>query len=170
MTSYFNGEFYFNVALHAILLFTFLNLFFKLYISKLGTTTINNELISAINNINTKNLVLPDIVKSNIPYYEKIFSLPHKNREIINQNVFNKLTHVVVLLFIMLILFTIILYTTGNITGNQILHVIGENILTFMCIGIVEYLFFTRIAFKYLPIMPSFLNTLLLDDLKRNFN
>ena len=46
-----NGEFYFNIMLHVIIMLTFLHLFFKYYISKIATDIIANEFKHIIRNI-----------------------------------------------------------------------------------------------------------------------
>ena len=47
-------------------------------------------------------------------------------------------------------------------------YIIKENIITFIFIGIVEYLFFTQIAFKYVPAPPSTLVNSLIDNFKES--
>jgi hypothetical protein len=49
MTEYFNGEYYFNVALHVTFLFLFLSAFFIGYVKTLETKAINAEINSIIN-------------------------------------------------------------------------------------------------------------------------
>jgi hypothetical protein len=46
-----NGEFYFNIMVHVIIMITFLHLFFKYYISKIATDIIANEFKHIIRNI-----------------------------------------------------------------------------------------------------------------------
>jgi len=171
MTDIFNGEFYLNIFLHITLLFTFLNLFFRLYISQLEKSAINNSVISLVNNnMNSNSVILPPSIKANIPYYKKLFSNSSENPIIINNNLLNKLTEFNIFLYIILIFFIIFLFITDNISVYEFFYVIGENIITFIGVGIVEYLFFTNIAFKYEPILPSVTYKLLLENLKTNFN
>lgn len=171
MSDIFNVEFYLNVLLHITLLFTFLNFFFKLYVSKIQSSAINNELISLINeNIDSNNIHTSPIIKAELPYYKKIFSIPSDNPTIINNILFNKLTHFTIFIYIILIFFIIFLFTTNNITFYNLFYVIGENIFTFIFIGFIEYLFFTRIALKYIPVLPSAIYKLLISNIKEKFN
>jgi len=177
----FDGEFYLNVLLHVVLLFTFLILFYKMYISKLQKSVINNELVSVVNNNFNFNLstlkneypeytLIIDEIEYNLIYYKKLFSTPSENTTIINNNLFSKMTHFIVLLYIILILFILVLYLTNNLTMIQLFSVIVENIITFIFVGIIEYLFFKNIAFKYIPVLPSKVYNLLIDNIKKNFS
>ena len=47
-------------------------------------------------------------------------------------------------------------------------YIIKENIITFIFIGLVEYLFFTQVAFKYIPAPPSTLVNSLIDNFKES--
>lgn len=49
---------------------------------------------------------------------------------------------------------------------SEILYLIMENLCTFLFVGIVEYLFFTRVALHYVPTLPSFFVTSILDEAK----
>ena len=49
-------------------------------------------------------------------------------------------------------------------------HLIGENLLIFFFVGIVELMFFQYVATKYIPTPPSFVTTVVLDELKNALN
>lgn len=171
MDDIFTIEFCLNVILHVTFLFTFLNFFFKLIITNLQKSAINGELVSLINeNIDSKNANIPLVLKAYIPYYKKIFSQPSDNPTIINNNLFNKSTQFTIFLYIIVILFIIFLFMTNSITFYSLSAIIGENIVTFIFVGMIEYLFFTNIALKYIPILPSAIYELLIENIKKNFN
>ena len=57
-----------------------------------------------------------------------------------------------------------------KLTCNQcvpIKYILIENLLIFLFVGIVEFLFFTQIAFKYIPIQPSMMINTFIDKLKK---
>jgi hypothetical protein len=61
-----------------------------------------------------------------------------------------------------------VLYLTCNkCTG--VVGILKENIITFMFVGLVEYLFFTQIAFKYIPAPPSTMVSTLVNAFKETF-
>jgi hypothetical protein len=43
------------------------------------------------------------------------------------------------------------------------------NLITFACVGIIEYLFFTNVAIKYVPTPPSTLVKSFYKNIKTNF-
>lgn len=49
---------------------------------------------------------------------------------------------------------------------SEIFYLFAENMCTFVFVGIVEYLFFTRVALHYVPTLPSFFVTSILDEAK----
>jgi len=280
----FNGEFYFNIALHVTILFTILSIFFITFISKVASNAINDEFANIIDtqfhNINNKSIdnksvdnksvdnkslnntviehfvdklknntdilnqtnvdisnqtlidntleknfnqipknifdqipknvldqipknvldqipknvlnyipknildqipknVLDQIPKNildniksnfNLDYYKNIFNNDDINRKNINNNVFNEIIHVNIFIYIILILFTIVLFKTGNLNFNEVKHTLIENSITFFFVGIIEVLFFMNIALKYIPAPPSIIFTSLIANLKSNFN
>jgi hypothetical protein len=41
-----------------------------------------------------------------------------------------------------------------------------ENVIIFACVGVIEYLFFTKVALKFVPAPPSLLVTSLINKFK----
>jgi hypothetical protein len=184
MTEYFNGEFFFNIALHVTFLFLFLSVFFIKYVKNIESVALNNEIDHIINNA-FKNITNNDNIKQTIntikdynntnssyifDYYKNIFNQDDQERNSVNTTIINSIVHIDVLLVFVLILFVIILIKTNSISLITIVHVIGENILTFILVGIVEYLFFTKIALNYVPSLPSNMYTSILANLQSNFS
>ena len=67
-----------------------------------------------------------------------------------------KTSLIIVLLFLLTsIIVVYILYKRSCGKCPKILPLIGENLLLFAIIGIIEYMFFIKIASKYIPIKPS---------------
>ena len=88
-------------------------------------------------------------------YYVKLFSKEDDKRAKINNQILFYLKMTNGFIIIMLILFTYYLLKTKNITIEEIKHLLFENILTFIFIGVIEYFFFTRVALKFIPAPPS---------------
>jgi hypothetical protein len=227
MSEYFNGEYFFNVALHVTFLFLFLSAFFIGYVKTLTSNAINHEINGIINNafsnLDNKNkiktiikkikkmyykidnvqtlnilqsllnsgsikdplmidalkLVLSTLHANNnlnssnsniLNYYATLFSKDNQAREIYNNNLINGIIHIDILLVVILFLFMIILIKLKSIRFGEIGYVILENFLTFFFVGIVEYLFFTSIAIKYIPSLPSNIYTEIISNLQSNFN
>ena len=61
-----------------------------------------------------------------------------------------------------------ILYILYNSCGKcvPLTHIITENIITFIFIVLVEYLFFVNVAFKFVPAPPSLLTNSLINKFK----
>lgn len=241
----FKGKFFLNINLHVTILFTILSIFFILYIKKITSNAINNEMTSIINsyfdnvkknnkgidkynnikkeyddlvfnaqqNINSvyydkileaiklkeSQLNLLNFVhldKKNIPnvsqnlnsysnfkdvieslkgnfdynYYVNIYSQENFARKLVNQEVINKIIHVNILLILITIVFTVFLYFSKNVTIHDIQHVLIENMLTFSMVGVVEFLFFTKISLNYIPAPPSLIFNSLLGGLQDKFS
>lgn len=112
--------------------------------------------------------VLKDRVQPIFPYdyYVNLFSKEDIIRKSINNEVFFYIKFTNILLFIFLILFTLYLVKTNALNTHQIKEICLENILTFIFVGILEFVFFNNVAMKYIPIKPSLLFTSFMDGLK----
>jgi hypothetical protein len=164
-----NPEFIVNMALHSAILFTFLSLFFKFYISKLSTTTFNNEINNMVDkslgdNINLlkNNNIVKIIPKKQL---STMFAKPNKVVETQNTGLFNSVLVANIMIWSIVIIIILIFKFSCNIDIN-IKDIITENIIVFSIIGVFEYLFFTKIAFKFVPVLPSFISNQLLSILK----
>ena len=62
----------------------------------------------------------------------------------------------------------LVLYILYNTCGQcvPLKHILMENVIVFACVGVVEYLFFTRIALKFVPAPPSLLISSLINKFK----
>lgn len=162
------GKYFLNIAIHVTILFTILGNLFILYISNISSKSLNNHLISIVNkSFKDSNNTLENYIKSNnlntnnyinnfdYNYYKKLYSQQDTTRQLVNQQVINKIIHVNILLIIITILFSITLLLTKNINYEDIKDLLFENFISFTIIGIIEYLFFTNIALNYIPTPPS---------------
>jgi hypothetical protein len=62
-------------------------------------------------------------------------------------------------------IFYFVVYKKYSIDFNLILK---ENFIIFVCVGIIEFLFFNYIASKYVPVTPDFVATSILERIKLN--
>lgn len=166
-----------NILIHIFILFIFLSLFFFFYISKKEEESLNNQVDFICQKI-------PDILK-NIDQTDKNKvikweSLKYKAEneykyddldidEYINYNN-NNLKYISIIISITILFLSLIIYFYSYILGKNIdiSYIIKENIVIFLFIGMVEFLFFKNIASKYIPIFPVDISTTLLERIKYN--
>lgn len=150
-----------NILVHVIILFTFLSAFFFIYISKLESEAFKNELGSKIedkiNELLDSNPNILDSLGSVKPFIEKLMKTYDKPmRSTIEHNITIKLMSGFTILILFGILVTILLTVTFECRENvPIGKILLTNIVIFTCIGIIEYMFFTKVAIKYIPVSPS---------------
>jgi hypothetical protein len=103
-------------------------------------------------------------------YYYNIYSKNDTNRELINNIILSNIKFTCSILIIITFIFGLSLYIFGNLSGENIKHVILENIITFLFVGIFEIAFFTKIILYYSAVSPSLFYSSILKKLKENFN
>lgn len=166
------AEFSINIGLHVFILLTFLTIFFIVFVSRLTKKHVNDAIESFVKNNS-------DTVLSTIDEWDKKFSptgkgninwnkvddmakqiedsskgpSPEIDRH--NKQVFQGSIIAVGVIFFTLV--CVILYFkyyrkfSINMKG-----VLVENIIIFIFIGIIEFLFFYYISIKYIPVSPAF--------------
>ena len=167
-----------NILIHVFILFIFLSLFFFLYISKKEEDSLNKQ----VNIICDK---MPDILKTlderdtnNIIKWETI---KYKAQNEINYNDLdldeyinynnNSLKYVSIAISVTILVLVLLIYFYYNyLLGKDIdiSYILKENIIIFIFIGAIEFLFFKNIASKYIPIFPVDISTTLLERIKYN--
>ncbi len=171
-----------NVSLHVILIFLFLSGFFFFYITKLETSIFNQQIDNFINeqlknikineNDNQQvygvyNLITLSLGKEAPQKIVDIFKPPSDLVEENNKWLFRLTLGIcifLILLFIM-VLFIKIYSCNYNV---PLFSIIIENIVIFIFVGIVEFLFFKNIASKYVPIKPSLMINTIIDTFTSN--
>jgi len=159
-------DFVFNGALHAVILLCIVSAFFFLYISKLSQSIFEKEiggiiednLVGMLNQVNIKtNGVTKNTLKS-ISSWDKI--LKHyqgrKDTTIQTQNKWLKIITGLCVVFLIIFIVSIILTTrfSCNICIPWV-HILLENIVLFLGVGVIEIGFFMFIASKFVPSPPS---------------
>lgn len=174
-------SFLLNAFFHVFILILFLTIFFTLVISKIERDTISAEIEHEIDD-NLQNALKAGDSSGDIKSVlstvndlgvfdtlDKIYSQSDPEQEMHNKWLFGVAIGSVAILFVMCVLFAM----TLSLSCGQcipITHIIVENLIIFSGIGIVEYVFFTNIALKYVPTKPSLIVDTALEALKDSVN
>lgn len=168
-----------NILLHILLLFVFLNILFFTYITKVEKENIDTNLsiitnekvdyiLSEIDNLNNKNNI-GTINWSNINSISKNIEESSKGEDKVVTKNNNKIKLIGIMislcLFTILFIFLLYFFFVKNYNIN-FFKIIGENLVLFIFVGIIEILFFTYIVSKYIPIEPNVLTNTLLERIK----
>ncbi len=171
-----------NISLHVFILFVFLVVFYFVYAEGLEQKSINRELHSVINS--QVNSVLDsfkkasgsksDLAKRFVPSRQSLQKISdrleteskdtEKTEWIKKNNMDLKTTAVIIALGLCLLFFVQwIIYRFVFKRDIHMKHVLIENLVLFSIIGGIEYLFFTKIATHFVPVMPDTLSTSVVD-------
>ncbi len=171
-----------NITLHVLILFTFLCIFFFAYISKLTEDSVSDALNGMItqetgNMLDTVNDWDQELNPgdSNINWsgvndlaQEIQDSSQGKDPNIAeNNDKLKKLAiYMIISLIILLIGMIVVYYNIGY--ELELKEILVENIVIFTFVGVIEYLFFTKIAAKYIPVTPDVAGTTVLERINNN--
>jgi hypothetical protein len=172
-----NINFAINIAIHVFILFCFLSVFFIMYITKLAKASFDKEIkhpiadgigkqfekLSVEDKNKLKNITKYLDFDSLIAYYDT----PTKDY-IVN----NKWIDIVTIMInVFLVLLIVVAYIFVRKSCNQCVpigSIIGENLIIFGFIGVVEFMFFKHVAVKFIPVKPSVLVKSSIDSIKKN--
>lgn len=166
-----------DVMIHMVILFTFLSLFFFMYASKAATHAfqeeIGNNLEKALTQIldKNRNQVLPSIngIRPALLQWQNLYSSPQPYS--IERNKLIKFSSIFIILLLLCAIISIILTARIECGKNfDVWHIIIENAIVFIFIGIVEYWFFTNIAMKFIPTSPSLMVNTMIETVKDELN
>ena len=154
-----------NISVHVLFLFTILSVLFIKIISKLETQTINDELSNIISESVENNfdklkpeqqfLIHEGIKQIDFKNVIKLYDREDTARRLNNDGIYKSIYVAIALLAVILI---IILLISKKLCNNvPISFILKENIIIFIGVGIVEYMFFKHIILKYVPVKPSFM-------------
>lgn len=166
-----------NLYLHSLILFSFLSIFFIFYITKLVKSVFNDEishlieesLSDKIKEIKKNSSISYAIDQLPLDVLIKAYSGQDKAVEMHNQGLFNTVFFINALLWVGLIVVVLILKMTCN-TDIHIKEIVMENAIIFSFIGVIEFMFFKYIAFKFVPVEPSFISKQFLETVKQELN
>ena len=167
-------KFNINIIIHVLILFTFLTVFYFFYASKLIKDSFDNELKhlieSNINNLYDKYDISPSQIALSSKFIDidkfiKIYQQPDTYVSEHNKWVERSAYYMIFGGLFILITIIVILYFNCN-QCTPIWDILLENIIVFTFVGIFEYMFFVKVAFKYVPAPPSLLVNSLLNKFK----
>jgi len=150
-----------HTIFHVLILIIVLTAFFFIIVDSLEKKALSNQVINGINN-GIKNIK----IDKNKNVYDKLLKLEllYKGPNAVNTAYNNMLFIVCISTIVSIFMVFVTLIITLKISSGKCVNVfdiIIENMLLFICIGIVEYLFFIRIGVKYVPVKPSYMSELI---------
>ncbi len=166
-----------NVTIHIIILFTFLSLFFFFFASKVEEQAFQQEISNMINtNINKslepqKQTAIP-IIRNYAPLLNDISKLNSQpDVASVKQNILIKFSVVFTIFLLLSICISIVLTLTFDCGKNVPLkEILLENTFTFLLVGVLEFVFFTKIASQYIPAPPTLMLKTVTETLKSNLS
>jgi hypothetical protein len=166
-----------NALLHVFILFTILSLFYIFYIRKVEENAFNSEINNAIQEKLVPNV--NELVRNNPSLQGTINAIPFTSLKRIyskedvlraNQNEWVKKSMIATSVTLFLILATILLVLKQSCgICVPITEILLENLISFVFIGAVEFLFFVNVAFKFVPVQPSYMGELFKSDVMNIF-
>ena len=154
-----------NISIHVLFLFTILSILFIKIISKLSADSINGELISIISdsiddnynklNIDKKILLNEGFKFVNFKNIVNLYNDEDMARELNNKGIFNSIY--IAIIFLIIIIFIILMVSKKLCYNIPIKQILITNIIIFIGVSIIEYMFFKHIILKYIPVKPSFM-------------
>lgn len=167
-----------NLGFHVTILFSFLMILFIVLISKVEKTAITNEVEDIIDDQVPKMLdelvetekstgkiinwnAVDDVAKQLVDDSQgTVPAIDKHNVDVIRTGMYI----IVLLLFVIVAVY--ILATTCLGLKLRIFPIMGENLVLFMFIGVLEALFFLKVASKYVPVMPDYAASVGIDETK----
>ena len=173
-----------NISMHITILFIFLYFFFFIIVSKKGEKFLNKN----INDISTNTIpiLLDKTNQLNKEYggtfvnWNKLYeiskkinkhdniSIDQKIKE--NNEYYKKLGFYILICLVTFVIGLYCYYTFYKKSTINIGNIISENILTFILIGTIEYVFFLMISSNYVTSYPTDNSTIILERIKYNLN
>jgi uncharacterized membrane protein len=166
-----------NITIHIIILFSFLSLFFFLYVSKVEQDAFKSEIGNLIEeNMYTiledhKDTIKPMITNANeaLIVLKNEYAQPESVTS--KQNSFVKFTAGFTILMLLGICISITLTLMVDCKKKVPLWpILLENTITFLLVGVIEFLFFTKIAVKYVPAPPTLMLKTIFQTFASTFN
>lgn len=168
-----------NVLIHVLILFAILSVFFFFYISKLEKQVFEKEIKKLMDENEEKLLNQIDSdtkgaskktlqsLKPGLDVLQRMYDRPSEKLQIYNRWLVK--TDVLALVIVLITIIAIIASIYFNCgTCIPLWDIIKENIVIFIFIGIVEYMFFTKVASQYVPAPPSLLASSFFESAKRH--
>ncbi len=150
-----------HAIFHVLILLIVLTAFFFIIVENLEKRALSNQLVNGIKT----GLNKVEVVKNQDLHYKLLrLAQIYKNPDAANIAYNNTLFIICISTIVSVFLIFVTLVVTLKLSSGKcvnILDIILENMLLFICVGVVEYLFFIRIGVKYIPVKPSYMGKLI---------
>jgi hypothetical protein len=163
-----------NILTHCTFLLAIIASVFFLFTEKIMSNAINNQVEDlAVDNIEkfyseltpeNKKILQQSLQQAQLETLLNIYKTPNEERYI-NNNWIKKIIYIIIGLLIVVVIVAILI-SKANCGKISVVEILSENILIFMFVGIVEFLFFTKIIIKYIPAYPSTLSNIFVKQIK----
>ncbi len=167
-----SDKFILDVYIHIMILVVILSIGFWVLIAptekKSFEREINSQMKVAISGILDENPTITKDLKSGLPIFKtmsKYYSRPDSTTQ--DYNTWLKRVNILVIVILIvnfLFLWLLLRFSCGRCVPVR--QVFAENIFLFICIGIIEVIFFLKVASKFIPVTPSFMVDRIIDDIK----
>lgn len=168
-------EFSIDIILHSLILFTFLSLFYMFYICEISKKAFDNEISNGVEKLvkkfagHVKDEKIKEHLKK-VPYDFFIDMYKEQSEYVSIQNDWLFYTLKVSLVVSWTLLIFIIFLLKSKCGENiDIFNIVKNNCTTFIFVGLVEYMFFTNVATKFIPMEPSVLTDTFFSEIKKIF-
>jgi hypothetical protein len=168
-----SDEWILDLYIHIMILVVVLSIAFWVLIAPTEKqsfeTEITNQLNTSVKNIIAKN---PDVIKAMKPQkniletMSKYYSKPDSTTK--DYNTWLKRVNIIIIVVLIVnffILWILLRFSCGRCVPVK--KIFMENIFLFLCIGIIEVIFFLKVASKFVPVTPSFMTNTFIDGLKK---
>lgn len=166
-----------NILLHVFILFCILSTLFWLIIRVQAEKAITNEIGKSIKESFEKmkqdftpeeKIIAKAVATSHKPtldYLHRVYSHPDPLTEL--NNTFLKSLNLLMISFIFISIITMIVVLKYSCKIDApVLAILKENLALFVCVGIVEAVFFKYIALKFIPTKPSLIVNVMFESIK----
>jgi cell division protein FtsL len=171
---------------HMFILLCVLSVLFIVVISQTETRALQTEFDSALvtylekalndaqetaleqNNVNIKE----KLSQSNqvLAFARREFSQPDRAVRATNRGLYFRATVIcVAMLLLIIVSFLVAKYVASMNIWPMVRHISISNLTILIMAGAIEYLVFTRVAVKYIPVLPSKITDTLITSLKQTF-
>lgn len=156
---------YEDIAVHAIfhvlILIIVLTAFFFIVVENIERKSLSDQLINGIKNgLKDVKMEKNSDVYNKLTKLSQIYNKPDSTNVVYNNSLYMICIGAIVTLSMVLITLLLTLkFSSGRCV--RLLDIILENMLLFICVGVVEYIFFINIGMKFVPIKPSYIAELI---------
>jgi hypothetical protein len=185
INQFYNINFSLDIALHVLILFTFLTIFFFTYISKLEKQNLDNTTNNAIINNMDSLLDSVDKFQEKLKEMNKIINIDWKaadniadtliqnsqgESQKIKENNDKLFKGSIIAISVAFAFFTGLVIFLKYYMGYDIhvKHILLMNFIIFSITGAIEFWFFQNVASKYIPVGPDFVSNTILERVKYN--